>query len=102
MDDLFGNKEFYTMEEMKAMSSDYIANHWDKVRDSLARINNKDTTESTYTPTSDYTQYCFNRIPCGICQRTGNICPLVSNSNSYDITCKSIYSYGNDTSKAIL
>ncbi len=30
--------EFYTLEEMKAMSSAYIEQHWDKVQKSLSRL----------------------------------------------------------------
>lgn len=29
---------------------------------------------------NDYSQYCFSRLPCGICTRTNQMCPLVSNS----------------------
>lgn len=41
------------------------------------------------TTAMDYDQYCFNRLPCGICQRTNQICPLAGNSNfgNIEITC---------------
>jgi len=33
-----------------------------------------------YPQGESYGQYCFNRLPCGICTRTNQMCPLVSNS----------------------
>jgi len=38
---------------------------------------------------NDYfdTNNCFNRLPCGICTRTNEMCPFVSNSVNYKITC---------------
>lgn len=28
----------------------------------------------------NYAQYCFDRLPCGICRKTGEMCPLRSNN----------------------
>ena len=40
----------------------------------------EDTNTRTYIPTHtemvDYTQYCLYRLPCGICTRTNQTCPL--------------------------
>ena len=34
--------------------------------------------------TGGFWQYCFNRLPCGICTRTNMMCPMgPSNSNPY-------------------
>lgn len=33
---------------------------------------------SCYIP--NYGQYCFNRMPCGICTRTNMMCPLGGNA----------------------
>ena len=30
---------------------------------------------------SNYSQFCFNRLPCGICMRTNQMCPFAGNSN---------------------
>lgn len=30
---------------------------------------------------SNYGQFCFNRLPCGICTRTNQMCPFAGNSN---------------------
>ena len=35
---------------------------------------------------NNYGQYCFNRLPCGICTRTNQMCPFAGNSNT-EPTC---------------
>ena len=35
-----------------------------------------DNTINTSSYINNYTNYCFYRLPCGICQRTNSICPL--------------------------
>ena len=38
---------------------------------------------------SNYSQFCFNRLPCGICTRTNQMCPFAGNSNMEIIpTCE--------------
>ena len=49
------------------------------------------TTTNNYT--DNYTNYCFNRLPCGICTITQKMCPLVGNQAQItwqlpDITCE--------------
>lgn len=41
----------------------------------------------TYSCGSDYSQYCFNRLPCGICTRTGGMCPLGGSNMPLTPTC---------------
>ena len=31
---------------------------------------------NSYTTTPNYSQYCANRLPCGLCRLTNAICPL--------------------------
>lgn len=31
---------------------------------------------------NNYGQYCFNRLPCGVCTRTNQMCPFSGNSNT--------------------
>lgn len=43
------------------------------------------TTSTTYVPTGtnaepNYHEYCWYRLPCGICTRTNEFCPLSGNS----------------------
>ena len=38
-------------------------------------------TTSTTTTGYGYQQYCYNRLPCGICTRTNSMCPLNTNIN---------------------
>ena len=33
---------------------------------------------TNYPFENNYGEYCFNRLPCGICTRTNQMCPLVS------------------------
>ena len=35
--------------------------------------------------TENYAEFCFNRLPCGLCRLTNQFCPVVS--NKIDITC---------------
>lgn len=37
--------------------------------------------DNTYipTPTPNYSEYCFDRLPCGVCRLTNQMCPMVSN-----------------------
>ena len=47
----------------------------------------------TAYPDNNYSQYCFNRLPCGICTITQQMCPLVGNQTHItwqipDITCE--------------
>ena len=35
-----------------------------------------DNTINTSSYINNYTNYCFYRLPCGICQRTNSICPF--------------------------
>ena len=42
---------------------------------------------------NNYSQYCFNRLPCGICTITQHLCPLVGNQTQItwqlpNITCE--------------
>ena len=46
-------------------------------------------TESTTTSTDGYTQYCSNKLPCGICRLMQAACPL--NAKSWDTTWKNPY-----------
>ena len=50
------------------------------------------TYTTNYPLENNYGQYCFNRLPCGICTRTNQMCPLVSNSqpSSPFIYCDSL------------
>ena len=51
--------------------------------------------DKTTTGIADYTNYCWLRLPCGICERTNSMCPLVGNARIEptwhlpDITCQS-------------
>lgn len=36
--------------------------------------------------TENYTEFCFNRLPCGLCRLTNQFCPLAS--NNVEITCQ--------------
>ena len=55
------------------------------VKDSVTGINT-----SCYG-TGGFGQYCFNRLPCGICTRTNMMCPIAGNTYPYPevpiITC---------------
>lgn len=35
--------------------------------------------------TENYAEFCFNRLPCGLCKLTNQFCPLVNNKT--DIIC---------------
>lgn len=43
----------------------------------------------SYTGINNYTNYCFYRLPCGICQRTNSMCPLGSGTwtPTWEVTC---------------
>lgn len=42
--------------------------------------------ESKNYTLNNYNQYCFNRLPCGVCTRTNQMCPFAGNSNNTEIT----------------
>ena len=37
------------------------------------------TINTTQTIHQNYNEYCFNRLPCGLCRLTDKMCPVVSN-----------------------
>ena len=58
----------------------------------------------TYVPTCtgiDYTQYCVYRLPCGICTRTNQICPLNYGSNQPIITWTSDFTTSCSSSESL-
>ena len=44
---------------------------------------NGTTTTAVPSSCTTYGNYCWNRLPCGICTRTNQICPLGGNLNPY-------------------
>ena len=44
---------------------------------------------TTTTKTTGYTQYCSNKLPCGICSLMQAACPI--NVKSWDTTSKNPY-----------
>ena len=40
----------------------------------------QNTASSTSTSTTTYGNYCWYRLPCGICTRTNSTCPLAGNN----------------------
>ena len=44
---------------------------------------------TTTNNTTGYTQYCSNKLPCGICRLMQAACPL--NAKSWDATLKNPY-----------
>ena len=38
------------------------------------------------TGVNPYTEYCWERLPCGLCQRTNAPCPYAGNQQT-EITC---------------
>ena len=48
---------------------------------------------NTGCSTTNYDQFCFYRLPCGICTRTNAYCPLAGNTIvtptwDYHLTCQ--------------
>ena len=43
----------------------------------------------SYTGINNYINYCFYRLPCGICQRTNSMCPLGNGTwtPTWEVTC---------------
>lgn len=39
-------------------------------------------------------EYCSHRLPCGVCERTNNMCPLQKNSYKVDYTRPTTVSTG--------
>lgn len=52
-----------------------------------------DNTINTSSYINNYTNYCFYRLPCGICQRTNSMCPLAGGTSTptwtpkWEVTC---------------
>lgn len=59
-------------------------------------MNDTVNTTTTGTPGYSYSNYCFNRLPCGYCTRLDRPCPMQGNTfvtptwdpNWYKITCQ--------------
>lgn len=47
------------------------------------------TINTSSTDINNYANYCFYRLPCGICQRTNSICPLGGGTwtPTWEVTC---------------
>ena len=49
--------------------------------------------------TGGFGQYCFNRLPCGICMRTNSMCPIGGNAYPYPEVPTITWSNGTTTIK---
>lgn len=41
----------------------------------------------------NYHEYCWYRLPCGICTRTNSMCPLGKAEISWEVTCDPSVTY---------
>ena len=51
-------------------------------------VNYNTSTGTVYTTKNeynDYSAYCWNRLPCGVCKLTNSMCPLPP--HTVEITC---------------
>lgn len=50
---------------------------------------NTNLTGTGTVPNNQNWQYCYNRLPCGVCRLTNCICPMTGTTiaPSWDITC---------------
>ena len=55
----------------------------------------------TNIPLTDisYGQYCFSRLPCSVCMKTNQLCPLVSNAYTYEVTCSAMKGADTDANR---
>ena len=44
--------------------------------------------KTDFVDASNYSKFCWHRLPCGICTKTNSMCPLSKVQAGLEITCK--------------
>ena len=61
-------------------------NQFDELREKLQHLDSANI--QTLIP--NYAEYCFNRLPCGLCRLTNQMCAMLSNKMEINYSATSV------------